>query len=938
MKLFLYIFLVLIILPTQSFTQSDLKESSKDDHFDLLTKPQGIEDRAAGTHNASNIGLFYENRGKLYPRRLSQGPSGEFPINSGKHYIYRINPMVGVPGNVIQGRYTTNEEWEAVGGYHNPEFTKIAFSNNARTWHPGVGWPVKGKDGNPVIKSDQDSYCVYDDANNGVKKLGVRIIQTGYTYGVKFARNIIFFKFDVTNQGTEDLDSLYFALYCDMDIGNISGGVPEYNDDFIGFDREKNFLYFHDDGFSSEWPGGTTGRMGVAFLKTPEINGVEKGITDMHYNLYDYDTDQDDLQYSILSSDTSFLSPANFFSRFFHPGPDNNLHYDDPATIPAGGMDILANISSGPYELARGDTLTFHTAIIAGNNQTDLIETFNTAHKILNLDYEASKPPATPTLSAVAGDGRVTLFWDDVAESSKDNFSGEYDFEGYRVYKSVDRGLHWDQFDRNVDPSVGVEPVPIADFDLINNSGIDNGLQYSYLDTMVTNGFEYWYSVTSYDRGDSTIESLESARGSTIDAINTVSVQPVFRAINRNPVSSDAVQYIGKGKSNYILDVQPVDLDSLSDRTYQIGFDYTSRTDKGRLKTNTSVIILDSSRTESKSFGIQFQATDRLSIIDLSTGDFLEPNPKFYLSGGEYTVIPGAMKIKIWDPDPNAPAEDLPKTGDYLSVNFSVFAVRDYADTVIAPRKFIFGKPQSTADGVIFQMTEPEIIQSVIRESGSDNFNVNFSVSDETAIQNNIYYLSVEGNGFDSATSEGFISLLVRDSSMTVVASADTLFNLEQIEFNGISAEIQFPGNNPPSTGNVFSIQTIIPTPPNLLDAYRFKIKGASFDNKVITSKIKDIKVVPNPYVVASLYEEEFGELRREPIRQLKFINLPTPCKIYIFTVAGDLVKTISHSENHGTATWDLRAEGGREIAPGIYIYVVKSAGEEFIERFAVIK
>ncbi|MCL4280410.1 MAG: hypothetical protein KJZ60_12145, partial [Ignavibacteriaceae bacterium] len=50
-------------------------------NYDDFQKVLGIEDRAAGIHNASNIGLFFENRGKLYPRRITQGPSGEFPIN-----------------------------------------------------------------------------------------------------------------------------------------------------------------------------------------------------------------------------------------------------------------------------------------------------------------------------------------------------------------------------------------------------------------------------------------------------------------------------------------------------------------------------------------------------------------------------------------------------------------------------------------------------------------------------------------------------------------------------------------------------------------------------------------------------------------------------------------------------------------------------------------
>lgn len=938
MKIFLVNILLMLLIWTTGISGSDYKEINKEDWQNNLSKPSGIEDRAGGTHNASNIGLFFENRGKLYPRRLTQGPSGEFPINSGKHYIYRINPMVGVPNNVIQGRYTTNEEWEAVGGYKNPDYTKIAFSDNPRTWRPELGWPVKDAEGNPVIKSDQDSYCVYDDANNGVKKLGINVVQTGYTYGVKFAQNIMFFKFDITNQGLSQLDSLYFALYCDMDIGNISGGVPEYNDDFVGFDKDNNFLFFYDDGLSSEWPGGTTGRMGIAFLKTPEQNGIELGITDMHYNLYDYDTDQDNLQYSIISSDTSFLSPASFFDRFFHPGPENNLHYDDPATIPAGGMDILATISSGPYILEVGDTLTFHTAIIAGNNQNELIENLNTAHKILSFNYEASKPPTTPTLSAVAGDGRVTLYWNDVAESSRDNFSGEFDFEGYRLYKSVDKGLHWDQFDRNVDPTVGIEPVPIADFDLINNNGIDNGIQYSYVDSAVTNGFEYWYSLTAYDRGDSTIESLENSQGATTDAINTISVIPSSRAINRIPVSSGEVSHWGKGQSNYIVDIQPVDNDSLAGNEYEIGFTYTARTDRGRLKTQAQAVILDSTKTPANNYGFEFIAPDRVNLIDLSTGDYIGSNPKIYFSGLEYTIVPNVLKIKLWDPDPNAATEDFPKKGDYISVHFSLFAKRSLADTVIAPRPLLFNKPQATSDGVIFKILEPEIIQSIIRESGSDNFMLDFSVTDELAIMNNMYLLSVEENGIDPISSEGYISLIIRDTSMVTIDSLDTLFNNDEFEFNGIVARVQFDPNSLPGPGNVYSVSTVIPHPPGLLDVYKFAIQGSRYENNQIAGQISNIKVVPNPYVVGSLYEEEFGELRREPIRRLKFINLPAQCTIHIFTVAGDLVKKIYHDQAIGTATWDLRAEGGREIAPGIYIYVVKSDGNEFISRFAVIK
>lgn len=53
-----------VLFPALVFAQvgRDGSELTKDD----LKKVLGIEDRAAGIHNASNIGLFFENRGKLY--------------------------------------------------------------------------------------------------------------------------------------------------------------------------------------------------------------------------------------------------------------------------------------------------------------------------------------------------------------------------------------------------------------------------------------------------------------------------------------------------------------------------------------------------------------------------------------------------------------------------------------------------------------------------------------------------------------------------------------------------------------------------------------------------------------------------------------------------------------------------------------------------------
>ena len=96
--------------------------------------------------------------------------------------------------------------------------------------------------------------------------------------------------------------------------------------------------------------------------------------------------------------------------------------------------------------------------------------------------------------------------------------------------------------------------------------------------------------------------------------------------------------------------------------------------------------------------------------------------------------------------------------------------------------------------------------------------------------------------------------------------------------------------------------------------------------------------MVPNPYLISSLYEPEFGIIRREPIRQIRFNNLPSDCTIYVFNVAGDKVQTIEHHSDNGTEAWDLRAAGGREIAPGVYLFLVKTDTAQKLGRFAVIK
>ena len=373
------IIMILLLIAHPLFSQEKNPGINSKFEYDL----SGINDRAYGIHNAGNIGLWFENRGKLYPRMLTLGPSGEFPINSGKQYIFRLNPIVGIPGNVIQGRYTINQEWEAVGGYHNPALYKIAFSDDPSTWHPVNGWPVKDYSGNPIFISDQDSYCVYSDSTNSISLLNLFIHQTGYVFANDSTENIIFFRFEIKNQSLIDYDSIYFALYCDIDVGNVAGGIPENADDRVGFSKEHNFLYFFDDGYTPEWPDSTTGYFGITFLKTPLTTKLQNGITDFHYNLYGDDVDIDTIQFGIISSSEGLYNSI-IGDKYFHPGNTGNIYFDDTSTVPQSGLDIVANISSGPYVLNANQNLVFYTALIAGDDYNDIYQNMIIAQNVFS--------------------------------------------------------------------------------------------------------------------------------------------------------------------------------------------------------------------------------------------------------------------------------------------------------------------------------------------------------------------------------------------------------------------------------------------------------------------------------------------------------------------------------------------------------------------------
>jgi hypothetical protein len=102
-----------------------------------------------------------------------------------------------------------------------------------------------------------------------------------------------------------------------------------------------------------------------------------------------------------------------------------------------------------------------------------------------------------------------------------------------------------------------------------------------------------------------------------------------------------------------------------------------------------------------------------------------------------------------------------------------------------------------------------------------------------------------------------------------------------------------------------------------------YEINLKSFD-------MSNIKVVPNPYKGTDVFEDIYQNA-------IYFTNLPPLAKISIFTMTGDLVQTIDHTDGSDMEKWDLISRNTQSIASGLYIFIVETNNDKFIGKFVVM-
>ena len=578
-----------------------------------------------------------------------------------------------------------------------------------------------------------------------------------------------------------------------------------------------------------------------------------------------------------------------------------------------GGVDGDFIFSSGYFRLEPGQTLRFSLATVFGNDLADITNNTQTIQEIYNRNYQFARPPDRPTLRAVPGDGRVTLFWDSVAERSVDPVLGE-DFEGYRLFKSTDPFFH----DPEAITDVSGNPallVPTWQFDLANGiSGVytssdprvqgvpfplgsDTGLRYSVVDTLVNNGQRYYYALTAYDSGSPDFYPAEnnfavSVRedGTVVTGPNVVEVMPnaPVAGYEEAAIDAEAEHVAGAATGQVFAEV-------LDPRLVPEGRSYTLEflgdepiADRFRVVAD-GVTVAEAPVDEVLSTvfdGVRLLFNNDVARVDRDTTGFVEPE-------GLLDIFSDVINI-----NQSLPTQQWQFRGSLVPYDYEIRFSDDLVGQSIGGFRLGTGNaaPMAVATETNFtvhNVTLDRPAPFVFLEPSVANRNGRFDAYE-------FIFLFEDLDG-DPAT----------DLTPTFLLRPTTTQ----------------PAGAFPAAGDVFFLGTRKPFSPR--DRYTFSTRAAAVDLDAAQAQLDRIRVVPNPYVAAASWERALPPTitsgRGE--RRIDFIHLPKDSVVRVYSVRGALVWEGRHEGgiDDGTVSWNLRSRENLDVAYGVYFYHVEA-------------
>ncbi len=765
-------------------------------------------------------------------------------------------------------------------------------------------------------------------------------------------------------------DAAFAAIVNDQFSGrlqNYATNAPmmdEGRDDFFDNDNDWNPLIddvgiqgSEDQVSEGQGDGLATSGAGTSFPGEPSIDKTDVSETDLigvsRVRIFDAGALQVNQDGDIW---TNYLIPGEFL---VNPGTDSDIY-----------------VSSSLFPLAVGSSERFAVAITAAqenrsaaDDRSKVNARLDDATTAYEADYQFAVAPSPPILTAVAGDGKVTLYWDTSSEESLDRYiklqTGDgKDFEGYKVYRTTDVSFEeirtiTDGFGSGTflsplatyDLSNGISGFhPVADNGLQFNLGDDSGLQRVFVDTDVVNGRKYYYAVTAYDRGfaeggispsESPVQISLNPDGTVVLGQNVIEVRP-SKEVSGYISPETPLAQIASGSPGGTVSVDIVDPRVLrADNVYDVVFEDT-------IKVNIS--------------GPDTLTTKNFTLRNITSGTpdtLISRSTQF--NGGNNPIVEG-FTIKLDNIEETGIDDDRTEWAfdtETIPHNYEVFTlgppkISDYE--IIIGDNVGFGqsvdKTVETSPGTFTNLasvaTNFRVFNTYLNEEVDYAF---LDLQNPTTFQQrcNPTFFTPDGYELPDPGQLSAVSSLSGRCSDLIYFVEDFRDVQDTVTYRVTMSAFLSEGallTRNPEPGDTLKIFTNKP----FISADRFQFTFDTenlprVDQDTARSQLDDILVIPNPYKVANIYEPSVTSTNRQHNRELHFTGLPAPATLRIFTVAGVLIREIDIQPSDlingygGTYIWDMLTKDNLEISYGIYLYHVEAPGVgEKVGKFAVIK
>jgi len=655
------------------------------------------------------------------------------------------------------------------------------------------------------------------------------------------------------------------------------------------------------------------------------------------------------------------------------------LFYMTPGTYwqpPAGGQppgDYDLFVTSGFFPLQAGQTERIAMSVTLGNDVADALRNKAIAQTTYDFDYQFAKAPDPPNVTAVTGDGFVTLYWDESAEQSIDKYMGEvtngmdlYDFEGYKIYRATDFEFN-DAY--TITDGEGnltfLEPYvqhgEKAQWDLNNGKngwhpidlngikfylGDDTGLRHYYRDENVVNGQRYYYAVVSYDYGGDLTNDIipsdspmrlrvNSLTGEIEMGPNVVAATPSPPAAGYTDATFEGslINHIS-GTSSGEIYMEIVDPMSIRNQhTYQITFLDTTLPNQQGLAGYDTITTKSYFLTDITLENAPDTLVNNSNSLVMEDGQVIDG---FRLSFKNVDDLRFNDEKSSWSRDSLWTFRVLRYAtfnvvGTQLPFDYRIIFNDVQSDSTIDICMRYLPNSSNCYPGFLYSSRNVNFIaqrrESLTGIDDIDWVDIPVALIDVIPLGNSDGYFNADGN----RESDWIVFMDHEDENGNPAPSWSFYLNLHPN-----NEELIYNEPQPGDTAYIF-----IEKPFLTEDIYEFTTIAPYIDQQKAITDLEKIKVVPNPYYATNTFEGQNTFTSGRGPREIQFRFLPQECKIRIYTISGALVKEIHHqsSIDYGTGKWDLLTKDNLTASYGIYIYHIEANGiGETIGKLAIVK